>query len=227
MFGRALAGRQPRPRGAEAGDRDERRGPRLERSRAAARRRLHPHAERAGGPTMNAFSFARLIALLRKESIQILRDTMTLRIIIAIPIMQLFLFGYAINSDPKHLPAGLLVDRELQIHPHHRRRAEQFGLLRHPGHPIEAEAERGARARRADVRHPDAAGLRPSGRPRRAAKRADRRRRDRSDRDRQRGRGARPGGRRSQPRPAADPPDRSRRRRHSSSSCTPATIPSS
>ena len=57
---------------------------------------------------MNGFSFARLVALLRKESIQILRDAMTLRIIIAIPIMQLFLFGYAINSDPKHLPAGLL-----------------------------------------------------------------------------------------------------------------------
>jgi len=57
---------------------------------------------------MNAFSFARLIALLRKESIQILRDAMTLRFIIAIPIMQLFLFGYAINADPKHLPAGLL-----------------------------------------------------------------------------------------------------------------------
>jgi ABC-2 type transport system permease protein len=57
---------------------------------------------------MSAFSFARLIALLRKESIQILRDAMTLRFIIAIPIMQLFLFGYAINADPKHLPAGLL-----------------------------------------------------------------------------------------------------------------------
>ena len=57
---------------------------------------------------MIGFSFARLVALLRKESIQILRDTMTLRIIIAIPLMQLFLFGYAINSDPKHLPAGLL-----------------------------------------------------------------------------------------------------------------------
>jgi len=55
-----------------------------------------------------AFSFARVYALLRKESIEILRDSMTLRIIIAIPLMQLFLFGYAINSDPKHLPAGLL-----------------------------------------------------------------------------------------------------------------------
>ncbi len=57
---------------------------------------------------MNRFSFPRLIALLRKETIQVMRDAMTLRIIIAIPIMQLFLFGYAINSDPKHLPAGLL-----------------------------------------------------------------------------------------------------------------------
>jgi ABC-2 type transport system permease protein len=57
---------------------------------------------------MTGFSFARLIALLRKESIEILRDAMTLRIIIAIPLMQLFLFGFAINSDPKHLPAGLL-----------------------------------------------------------------------------------------------------------------------
>jgi ABC-2 type transport system permease protein len=57
---------------------------------------------------VTAFSFARILALLRKESIQILRDTMTLRIIIAIPLMQLFLFGFAINADPKHLPAGLL-----------------------------------------------------------------------------------------------------------------------
>jgi ABC-2 type transport system permease protein len=57
---------------------------------------------------MNRFSFARLIALLSKETIQVMRDSMTLRMIIAIPIMQLFLFGYAINSDPKHLPAGLL-----------------------------------------------------------------------------------------------------------------------
>ena len=57
---------------------------------------------------MTRFSFARLGALLRKEWIQVMRDAVTLRIIIAIPIMQLFLFGYAINSDPKHLPAGLL-----------------------------------------------------------------------------------------------------------------------
>jgi ABC-2 type transport system permease protein len=57
---------------------------------------------------MTGFSFKRLLALLRKESIQVRRDAMTLRIIIAIPIMQVFLFGYAINADPKNLPTGLL-----------------------------------------------------------------------------------------------------------------------
>ena len=36
------------------------------------------------------------------------RDPITLRFIIALPIMQLFLFGYAINTNPKDLPAGLL-----------------------------------------------------------------------------------------------------------------------
>jgi ABC-2 type transport system permease protein len=57
---------------------------------------------------MNGFSFKRLIALLRKEWIQVRRDAMTLRMIIALPIMQLFLFGYAINTNPQHLPTGLL-----------------------------------------------------------------------------------------------------------------------
>jgi ABC-type multidrug transport system permease subunit len=57
---------------------------------------------------MTTFSFKRLIALLRKEWIQVKRDAMTLRIIVALPIMQLFLFGYAINTNPQHLPTGLL-----------------------------------------------------------------------------------------------------------------------
>jgi ABC-2 type transport system permease protein len=57
---------------------------------------------------MTAFSFRRLRALLRKEWIQVTRDAITLRFIIAIPIMQLFLFGYAINTNPQNLPTGLL-----------------------------------------------------------------------------------------------------------------------
>jgi ABC-2 type transport system permease protein len=57
---------------------------------------------------MNSFSWRRFRAVLHKEWIQVRRDPMTLRLIIALPVMQLFLFGYAINSDPKHLPTGLL-----------------------------------------------------------------------------------------------------------------------
>ena len=57
---------------------------------------------------MTNFSFKRLLALLRKEWIQVRRDSMTLRMIIALPIMQLCLFGFAINTNPQHLPTGLL-----------------------------------------------------------------------------------------------------------------------
>jgi len=58
---------------------------------------------------MTDFSLNRLWSLLRKEWIQVRRDPMTLRMIIALPIMQLFLFGFAINSNPKNLPTGLLM----------------------------------------------------------------------------------------------------------------------
>ena len=57
---------------------------------------------------MSGFSWRRFIAVLRKEWIQVRRDPFTLRMIVALPVMQLFLFGYAINADPKHLPTGLL-----------------------------------------------------------------------------------------------------------------------
>src|SRR5260370_38442633 len=59
-------------------------------------------------PDRRPLSFKRLYALLRKEWIQVTRDALTLRFIIAVPIMQLFLFGYAINTNPQHLPTGLL-----------------------------------------------------------------------------------------------------------------------
>jgi ABC-2 type transport system permease protein len=37
------------------------------------------------------------------------RDRLTLAIMLVMPVVQLLLFGYAINSDPKHLPTGVLV----------------------------------------------------------------------------------------------------------------------
>lgn len=50
------------------------------------------------------FSFARFGAVLSKEFIQMRRDRMTFAMMIMIPITQLIIFGYAINTDPHHLP---------------------------------------------------------------------------------------------------------------------------
>ncbi len=57
-----------------------------------------------------AFSFRRVGAVLQKEFIQIWRDHVTIAIIMVMPIMQLLLFGYAINMDPKHLPTALAIE---------------------------------------------------------------------------------------------------------------------
>ena len=58
------------------------------------------------------FSFSRWLGIVGKEFIQLKRDRLTFGMIVGIPIIQLVLFGFAINSDPKHLPTMLLdVDR--------------------------------------------------------------------------------------------------------------------
>ena len=53
---------------------------------------------------MFRFNFSRFAAVIFKEFIQMIRDKPTLAMIVAIPLMQLMLFGYAINTNPKHLP---------------------------------------------------------------------------------------------------------------------------
>lgn len=52
-------------------------------------------------------SLARLWGIALKEFIQLSRDRLTFGMIIGIPIIQLLLFGFAINSDPKHLPTAI------------------------------------------------------------------------------------------------------------------------
>ena len=54
------------------------------------------------------FSLGRLFAMLAKESIQMRRDRITFAMMLGVPLMQLLLFGYAINTDPKELPAALV-----------------------------------------------------------------------------------------------------------------------
>lgn len=54
--------------------------------------------------TDKPLSWRRIWAVLRKEFVQIKRDRLTLAMLVAIPMLQLVMFGYAINGDPKHLP---------------------------------------------------------------------------------------------------------------------------
>lgn len=54
-------------------------------------------------------SFQRFWALVVKEFTQMRRDRLTFAMMIGIPLMQLTLFGFAINSDPKHLPTAILL----------------------------------------------------------------------------------------------------------------------
>ena len=54
------------------------------------------------------FSLQRMIAVLRKEFFQMKRDRVSIGMILIIPIIQLILFGFAINTNPKHLPTALI-----------------------------------------------------------------------------------------------------------------------
>jgi ABC-2 type transport system permease protein len=58
---------------------------------------------------MTRLSLHRLWAIVLKEFIQMKRDRVTFGMMIGIPLMQLMLFGFAINSDPRHLPTAVHV----------------------------------------------------------------------------------------------------------------------
>ncbi|RKH28304.1 ABC transporter permease [Corallococcus praedator] len=57
---------------------------------------------------MSRDSLPRILAVLLKEFTQLRRDRVTYAMILVMPVMQLLIFGYAINMDPRHLPAAVL-----------------------------------------------------------------------------------------------------------------------
>ncbi|MGI9133140.1 MAG: ABC transporter permease [Rhodoferax sp.] len=57
---------------------------------------------------MSRFSWRRMLAIFIKEFQQMMRDRMTFAMAVGIPIIQLVLFGYAINTDPKGLPTAVV-----------------------------------------------------------------------------------------------------------------------
>lgn len=58
---------------------------------------------------MSRFSVARIWAIFVKEVLQMRRDRLTLGMIVGVPLMQLCLFGFAINFNPKALPTAVSV----------------------------------------------------------------------------------------------------------------------
>ncbi|RTM09169.1 MAG: ABC transporter permease [Bradyrhizobiaceae bacterium] len=57
----------------------------------------------------------RTYAMMAKEFIQLRRDRVSFAMIVAIPVMQLLLFGYAINTTPHHLPSAVLIQEESDL----------------------------------------------------------------------------------------------------------------
>lgn len=89
---------------------------------------------------IRAFSLTRFWAIVVKEFVQMRRDRLTFGMMIGIPLLQLILFGFAINSDPKHLPAAvLLADHGPQGRTllHALRNSEYFDFVRQ----VQTEAE--------------------------------------------------------------------------------------
>ncbi|CAH1665924.1 ABC transporter permease [Chelatococcus asaccharovorans] len=64
--------------------------------------------DEGGRPRRGGF-FRRVWAMLIKEGLQLSRDRITFATMIFIPLMQLVLFGYAINTTPRHLPTAILI----------------------------------------------------------------------------------------------------------------------
>lgn len=57
---------------------------------------------------MRHWSFGRFWGVVLKEFVQLKRERVTFAMVLGIPIVQLLLFGYAINADPRHLPTAVI-----------------------------------------------------------------------------------------------------------------------
>jgi ABC-2 type transport system permease protein len=61
------------------------------------------------------FSFRRWWGIVLKEFLQLRRDRITFAMIVGMPIVQLILFGYAINTDPRHLPTAVVITEQSEF----------------------------------------------------------------------------------------------------------------
>lgn len=65
--------------------------------------------------SIGSTGFSRFVAMFAKEFIQLKRDRVTFATMIIVPLMQLLLFGFAINTNPRHLPTAVLLQEQSDI----------------------------------------------------------------------------------------------------------------
>jgi ABC-2 type transport system permease protein len=93
------------------------------------------------------FSFSRWWAMVLKEFLQLKRDRITFGMVIGIPLAQLALFGYAINTDPKHMPTAVIAADHSEFTRSFIAAMEQSDYFRIVGELPDEEAGRAALAR--------------------------------------------------------------------------------
>src|SRR3569833_365825 len=71
------------------------------------------HSDEAGAPRFGFWR--RSYAMVGKEFIQLRRDRVSFAMIVMLPVMQLLLFGYAINTTPHHLPTAVLLQEDTDL----------------------------------------------------------------------------------------------------------------
>ncbi|MBZ0094400.1 MAG: ABC transporter permease [Sulfuricella sp.] len=88
------------------------------------------------------FAWHRFLAVATKEFIQMRRDRLTFAMMVGIPMIQLILFGFAINADPKQLPTAVLVADHSEFSRSFVRALENSGyfkVIAQPRNEVEAE----------------------------------------------------------------------------------------
>src|SRR5712671_6626568 len=71
--------------------------------------------EPAGRAMQRGGFLRRTFAMLIKEFLQLRRDRVSFAMIVMVPLMQLVMFGYAINTNPRNLPTAVLLQEQSDL----------------------------------------------------------------------------------------------------------------